>query len=259
MVATLRELRPPRALRWVIRYRWYGFLLILAGVLLGWFMHSQHFIHHWFFWLLAVVLIVGLVGAGVYSLIVAQHRSRIVGEGAEGEALTAKVLDNMQMDARILHSVQFESGEKTRELDHVLVTHSTLFVIETKYLRGRIVGAVDDREWTLHKRARKTRSRYKRGFYNPLKQVATQIYHLRAHLEKSLDPRWADECKHIWIQGVVVFSHPQGDATSVVNHAHGVVQLENLQDYLRNYRPPSRAGRLSYGLRREIGRILAQE
>jgi len=249
MVATLRKLRPPRALRWVIRYRWIGIgllLIALAGAFL---------VRGWAIWLLIVPAFIG----GVYSLFVAQHRSRIVGEGSEGEALTAKVLDNMQMDARVLHSVQFESGEKTRELDHVLITHSCLFVIETKYLRGRIAGAVDDREWTLHKRARKTRSRYKRGFYNPLKQVATQIYHLRSHLENRLDPRWADECRHIWIQGVVVFAHPQGDASQVVNHQHGVVQLENLQDYLRNYRPPSRAGRLSYGLRREIGRILAEE
>ena len=249
MVATLRELRPPRALRWVVRYRWYGFLLILAGVSL------VAYSHRWWNCILAL----GLVLGGIYSLVVAAHRNRIVGEGSEGEALTAKVLDNLQMDARVLHSVQFDSGDKTRELDHVLVTHSCLFVIETKYLRGRIAGAPEDREWTLHKRARKTRSRYKRGFYNPLKQVATQIYHLRSHLEKNLDPRWSDECRHIWIQGVVVFSHPQGDASAVVNHQHGVVQLENLPDYLRNYRPPSRAGRLSYGLRREIGRILAQE
>ncbi len=113
-----------------------------------------------------------------------------------------------------------------------------------------------DREWTLHKRARKTRSRYKRGFYNPLKQVATQIYHLRSHLESHLDERWAHECSQIWIQGVVVFAHPQGDASAVVNHEHGVVDLANLPQYLQNYRPPSRAHRLSYGLRREIARVL---
>jgi len=249
MVATLRELRPPRALRWVIRYRWTGIALIAVAVL------AVLLLNHWLIWLLALVMI----GFGIWSLFVAQHRSRIVGEGSEGEALTAKVLDNMQMDARVLHSVQFESGDKTRELDHLLITHSAMFVIETKYLRGRIAGEVEDREWTLHKRARKTRSRYKRAFYNPLKQVATQIYHLRSHLETNLDPRWADECRHIWIQGVVVFSHPQGDASAVVNHQHGVVQLENLQDYLRNYRPPSRAARLSYGLRREIGRFLSKE
>jgi hypothetical protein len=249
MVATLRKLHPPRALRWVIRYRWYGIGLIAVALLIG------LLVPRWWMWLFSITMI----GFGVWSLFVAQHRSRIVGEGSEGEALTAKVLDNMQMDARVLHSVQFESGDKTRELDHVLITHSALFVIETKYLRGRIAGAPDDREWTLHKRARKTRSRYKRAFYNPLKQVATQIYHLRSHLELNLDPRWADECRHIWIQGVVVFSHPQGDASSVVNHQLGVVQLENLQDFLRNYRPPSRAGRLSYGLRREISRILAKE
>ncbi|HJT25691.1 MAG TPA: hypothetical protein VJ873_14035, partial [bacterium] len=58
------------------------------------------------------------------------------------------------------------------------------------------------------------------------------------------------------IQGVVVFAHPQGDASAVVSHEHGVVDLNNLPQYLTNYRPPSRAHRLSYGLRREIARVL---
>ena|ERR1700722_1165880 len=247
MVATLQALRPPRAMRWVNYWRW-----ITAGFVLGAIL-ALLFLHWW--WLRIPVALA--MGAGaVWSYSIARHRGRIVGEGSEGEALVAKVLDGMEMDARVLHSVQFESGEKTRELDHLLITHNTMFVIETKYLRGRIAGDVMDREWTLHKRARKTRSRYKRGFYNPLKQVATQIYHLRSHLENNLGPRWAHECSQIWIQGVVVFAHPQGDSTAVVNHAHGVVSLEELPKYLANYRPPSRAHRLSYGLRREIARVL---
>jgi hypothetical protein len=246
MVATLQALRPPRAMRWVLRWRWITFLTIIAGLALG---------YVFFPW--------GLIGSvlclafGYYSWGIAKHRGRIVGEGSEGEALVAKVLDNLPMDqARVLHSIQFESGDKPRELDHLLITHNTMFVIETKYLRGRIVGDVMDREWTLHKRAHKTRSRYKRAFYNPLKQVATQIYHLRSHLEANLPERWAHECSQIWIQGVVVFAHPQGDSSAVVNHEHGVVAVENLPQYLANYRPPSRASRLSYGLRREIARVL---
>lgn len=244
MVATLQALRPPRAMRWVLRWRWITFLTIIAGLAFG-------FLYPW-----------GLIGSAIcfafayYSWGVAKHRGRIVGEGSEGEALVAKVLDNLPMEARVLHSIQFESGDKPRELDHLLITHNTMFVIETKYLRGRIVGDVMDREWTLHKRAHKTRSRYKRAFYNPLKQVATQIYHLRSHLEANLPERWAHECSQIWIQGVVVFAHPQGDSSAVVNHEHGVVAVENLPQYLANYRPPSRASRLSYGLRREIARVL---
>jgi hypothetical protein len=249
MVATLRALKPPRAMRWVTRWRWISgiaFLLsLLSIVFLGWIGKI----------LLGLPFLVG----GIYGFMVAQHRSRIVGEGSEGEAMTAKVLDGLQMDAKVLHSVQFQSGDKARELDHVLITNNSIFVIETKYLRGRIAGEVLDREWTLHKRARKTRSRYKRGFYNPLKQVATQIYHLRSHLEANLSPRWAQECSQIWIQGVVVFAHPQGDASAVVSHEHGVVELPSLPQYLTNYRPPSRAHRLSYGLRREIARILTGE
>lgn len=245
MVATLQALRPPRAMRWVLRWRWITFLTVIAGLAFG---------YVFFPW--GLIGSVGCLAFAYYSWGVAKHRGRIVGEGSEGEALVAKVLDNLPMDARVLHSIQFKSGDKPRELDHLLITHNTMFVIETKYLRGRIVGDVMDREWTLHKRAHKTRSRYKRAFYNPLKQVATQIYHLRSHLEANLPERWAHECSQIWIQGVVVFAHPQGDSSAVVNHEHGVVAVENLPQYLANYRPPSRASRLSYGLRREIARVL---
>ena len=231
MVATLQALRPPRAMRWV--HYWWGITVLSAAASVASFL----FLHWW--WLRILAGLAFAAGA-VYGFGVARHRGRIVGEGSEGEAMVAKTLDNMQMDARVLHSVQFESGEKTRELDHLLITHNTMFVIETKYLRGRIAGDVQDREWTLHKRARKTRSRYKRGFYNPLKQVVTQIYHLRSHLENNLGPRWAHECSQIWIQGVVVFAHPQGDASAVVNHAHGVVTLEELPQYLAGNWPGDR-------------------
>jgi len=234
-------------MRWV-HYWWSITALCALGAILSfWFLH---------WWWLRLLVGLAFVAGTVYSLGIARHRGRIVGEGSEGEAMVAKALDNLQMDARVLHSVQFESGDRTRELDHLLITHNTMFVIETKYLRGRIAGETLDREWTLHKRARKTRSRYKRGFYNPLKQVATQIYHLRSYLETNLGSRWAHECSQIWIQGVVVFAHPQGDASAVVNHANGVVTLDDLPQYLANYRPPSRAHRLSYGLRREIARVL---
>ena len=246
MVATLQSQKPPRAQRWVTRWKWITILSIFVALAI-----AIQF-HHWAKFILSIAI---LIFAG-WAFTVYRHRRRIVGEGSEGEALVAKVLDNLQMDGRVLHSVQFESGDKPRELDHLLITHNAMFVIETKYLRGRIAGEPLDREWTLHKRARKTRSRYKRGFYNPLKQVATQIYHLRSHLESNLEERWAHECSQIWIQGVVVFAHPQGDASAVINHEHGVVDINSLPQYLANYRPPSRAHRLSYGLRREISRVL---
>jgi len=247
MVATLQKLQPPRAMRWVTRWKWITIVLFAVGV--GVAIRFEH-------WSLRFVLAPIVLGFCYWAFTIFRHRGRIVGQGSEGEALVANVLDNLQMDARVIHSVQFESGDRARELDHLLITHNTMFVIETKYLRGRIAGEPLDREWTLHKRARQTRSRYKRTFYNPLKQVATQIYHLRSYMETNLPTRWADECAHIWIQGVVVFAHPQGDASAVISHEHGVVDITNLPQYLANYRPPSRAHRLSYGLRREISRVL---
>ena len=233
-------------MRWVTRWKWITISLLAVGIAV--FLYFDH----WSKWIGILIIF----GGCYWAFKIFRHRGRIVGEGAEGEALVAKLLDSLPMDARVIHSVQFESGDRARELDHLLITNNVMFVIETKYLRGRIAGEPLDREWTLHKRARKTRSRYKRTFYNPLKQVATQIYHLRSHLEKNLGTRWAQECSQIWIQGVVVFAHPQGDSSAVVNHEHGVVDITGLQKYLENYRAPSRAHRLSYGLRREISRVL---
>jgi hypothetical protein len=241
-------------MRWVMMWRWVTVGFILGAVLI---VGAVVWMRSHLVWSLILLVLAGvLLGFAYWSYGIARHRGRIVGEGSEGEALVAKTLDSLQMDARVLHSVHFDSGERAREIDHLLITHQAMFCIETKYLRGRVAGEALDREWTLHKRAHKTRSRYKRGFYNPLKQVATQIYHLRSFLESQLSPRWAHECSQIWIQGVVVFAHPQGDASSVVSHERGVVQLPELAQYLTNYRAPSRAHRLSYGLRREISRIL---
>ncbi|HJT24948.1 MAG TPA: nuclease-related domain-containing protein, partial [bacterium] len=155
MVATLQKLQPPRAMRWVTRWKW--ITIILVAVALGIAFRFEH-------WALRFVLAPIILGFGYWAFTVFLHRGRIVGQGSEGEALTAKTLDNLTMEnARVLHSVQFESGDKPREIDHLLITPGCLFVIETKYLRGRIAGDVQDREWTLHKRARQTRSRYKRG------------------------------------------------------------------------------------------------
>lgn len=232
-------------MRWVLRWRLWAVLSFLSAAAAGYFLWP---------WGLFLTLLLGLFG--VWCTAVALHRGRIVGEGSEGEALVAKVLESLPLNARVLHSVQFKSGDRIREVDHILITPYALFCIETKYLRGKISGGAEEREWTLHKRARKTRSRYKRTFYNPLKQVATQIYHVRHYLEMHLPKRWAEECSRIWIQGVVVFAHPQGDASQVTDAKLGVLSLDQLGDYLKNYQPPPRAHRLSYGLRREIAKAL---
>src|SRR5262249_3076937 len=159
--------KPPRAQRWVTRWMWIWILSLVLALAIA--VRFEH-------WALRYILPLPILAFSYWAFKTYRHRRRIVGEGSEGEALTANLLDNLHMDdARVFPSVEFFSGETPRELDHVLITHHCLFVIEPKYLRGRISGEPLDREWTLHKRARQTRSRYKRTFYNPLKQVATQI------------------------------------------------------------------------------------
>src|SRR5258708_29739253 len=102
MVATLQKLQPPRAMRWVTRWKWITIVLLALGI--GIAIRFEHL-------LVRLVLVPIILGFCYWAFTVFRHRGRIVGQGAEGEALVANVLDNLHdMDARVLHSVQFESG-----------------------------------------------------------------------------------------------------------------------------------------------------
>jgi len=94
-------------MRWVNLWKWVTVGFIFAAVVCGVFIRPGG--RPWGLIGTAIFLGFGYKSFGIY-----RHRGRIVGEGSEGEALVAKVLDNLQMDARVLHSVHFDSGDRAR-------------------------------------------------------------------------------------------------------------------------------------------------
>ena len=65
---------------------------------------------------------------------------------------------------RIYGDVILPSLEDTTQIDHVVVSRFGVFVIETKNLRGLIVGKARDAEWTQHL------GRRRHPFQNPMRQ-----------------------------------------------------------------------------------------
>lgn len=91
---------------------------------------------------------------------------------------------------RSLHDLTLPTPDGTTQIDHVIVSHFGVFVIETKYLTGWIFGDEGSRMWTqiiFRKRFR---------FQNPLHQNYKHLKAVQTLLD--LDPR----CLH----SVVVFA-----------------------------------------------------
>ncbi|RZK11172.1 MAG: NERD domain-containing protein, partial [Flavobacterium sp.] len=124
------------------------------------------------FWLFAIILAL----IAVYKV----FKSRI--KGAIGEQTVAWRLSRLPKSKyRVINNVVLKVGEKTTQIDHLVVSNYGLFVIETKNLIGWIFGYENSEYWTQVIFKRKDR------FYNPIRQNRGHIKALRLTLSEFSD------------------------------------------------------------------------
>lgn len=70
--------------------------------------------------------------------------------------------------------IQLDTG-KTSQTDHIVINPDGVYVIETKNYSGRIYGNDAQREWTQVLNYGKVKNK----LYNPVKQNATHIHHIK--------------------------------------------------------------------------------
>ncbi len=154
--------------------------------------------------------------------------------GAEGEDLALGIpsalpgsLATLHQDYIVFNQLQIPAGRSYRELDYVVVGPNGIFVVEVKHYRGEIRGAEFDRTWLQRKRSRAGYF-YTQELRNPVTQIKGGIYALRRHL--------ATHGIRNWIEGIVVFTHPEctlmADKSSVP-----ILTLAELADYIRDFHP----------------------
>jgi restriction system protein len=76
----------------------------------------------------------------------------------------------------IFNNVSLDTGRRTTQIDHVVVSSYGIFVIETRHLYGWITGSWNDRLWT------RTLLRFNRRFQNPIRQNQAHIRALQGLL-----------------------------------------------------------------------------
>ncbi|MCB2425846.1 nuclease-related domain-containing protein [Methylophaga pinxianii] len=104
----------------------------------------------------------------------------------------------------------------TSQVDHVLISSRGLFVIETKFYRGSIVGTADSKNWYQYT------SFDKHTFQNPIRQNFSHLMAIEAITGYSHDD----------MINVVTFS---GDAAFKSERPSGVVKSSELRNYIESF------------------------
>ncbi len=99
-----------------------------------------------------------------FELVLAIYTNRIT--GWFGELWTKQELKKLPKDQyKVLNDVLLKNGERTCQIDHIVVSPYGIFVIETKQYNGKIYGGKYDKHWIRYGK------RNKKIFYeNPIRQ-----------------------------------------------------------------------------------------
>ncbi len=100
----------------------------------------------------------------VFTLIVVIYEKQIL--GWLGEHWAKQELKKLPSDKyKVLNDVLLKNGERTCQIDHIVVSPYGIFVIETKQYNGRIYGGKYDKHWIRYGK------RNQKMFYeNPIRQ-----------------------------------------------------------------------------------------
>lgn len=105
-----------------------------------------------------------------------------IGKGVWGEFQVKLVLGKNVKDHKyVIHNLMIVNDGKSSQIDHLIISRTGIFVIETKNYSGRIYGQENQREWTQVLQYGKVKNK----FYNPIMQNKTHIYALSKVIGRS--------------------------------------------------------------------------
>ena len=149
-------------------------------------------------------------------------------KGAIGESKVRLVIDRLGLEGEFVinNLVLNVDGNKTSQIDHVLINHNGIFVIETKNYSGRIYGNEDQLQWTQVLNYGKVKNK----FYNPVKQNKTHIY----YISKILTDKLPIVSAVVFVEGNIDFIEAQGVYTlrglqQLIKEPHGQLTDEQMR------------------------------
>jgi len=154
-------------------------VLIWAAVAVLWYLNDRQ---------PSLYLVIAMAGAAVFVAIPASNYSLIYIRGYLGERGVYRRLRQLPDDCWVLNDVTVSAGEKSAQIDHVVVSPTVIWCVETKSHVGMVLGKERERNWTQVKHSDSGR-RYKKKMYSPIRQNATHCKVLSQYLDEQLDAR----------------------------------------------------------------------
>jgi hypothetical protein len=141
-------------------------------------------------------------------------------KGFIGERKTRKALEALPEDHIVLHDLLLQNGDKTSQIDHVVISPQGIFIIETKAYDGWIFGSEKAEYWT------QVMGKKKQRFYNPVRQNRSHVQALKNTLARYGDPLYVP---------VVVFSDAC-ELRRVDTTTTPVIHRKELVDFILNFK-----------------------
>lgn len=168
--------------------------------------------------MLQVIIIMGIAIVLIILLVLLIFNKSLV-LGKIGEIKHAIILDSIK-DAIVINNVMLKLVDgKTTQIDHVLINHYGIFVIESKNYSGRIYGNASQSQWTQVFNYGKT----KYYFGNPLFQNDGHIKAIQEVLPFD---------KNLQYIGIVVFTN---SAELVLEGVENVVKTKTLKKFINQF------------------------
>ena len=102
-------------------------------------------------------------------------------KGYRGEFYVRQVVgDTVPGEKYVINDLVFRHGDKTCQVDHVVINKNGVYVIETKNYSGTVYGSDSQRYWTQYVGSKK------HTVYNPVKQNAAHIGYIQRRLGRKL-------------------------------------------------------------------------
>lgn len=170
------------------------------------------------FMLLAIEPIAAIIFIGLSSIVVKAFLPQI--KGYLGEKRVHKRLLSLGETYHVFHDVYLPKEDgTTTQLDHIVVSATGIFVIETKNYTGWIFGSEKQRNWT------QTIYKNKQSFYNPILQNRTHVNAVKRLLQ----------IEH-HVHSIIVFSNSATLKFKEPFTTASVIQTAQLKKAILNYR-----------------------
>ena len=138
-------------------------------------------------------------------------------KGSFGEMIVTSMFTTKffgEEERYLVNNLYFEDEKGTHQIDHVLIYHKGIFVIETKHLSGRILGGLEAKTWIINLKGRQYE------LYSPVLQNETHCKVLKNFFEGKYN-----------VYSIVVFTNENKPSEI----GDPVVNFSELKNYIINY------------------------